>query len=97
MPEQPPHTPESEAQTQVTTEQEEDREIGGMAYVTYTGEAHAGTGIAYRGGEKAQYVIVIDAGHQQNGMSETEPNGPGSNEMKAKVTGGTQGSVAKAK
>lgn len=36
-------------------------------------------------------VVCIDPGHQDHGMSETEPNGPGSGEMKAKLTTGTQG------
>ncbi len=89
--------PESGTEIEKPTEQEtepKDEEIGGMKYIEYTGKAHAGTGIAYRGkGENMQYVIVIDAGHQLHGMSETEPNGPGSDQMKAKVTGGTRGSV----
>ena len=89
---------EQESSSEVTsgteTEAEtESSEIGGIPFVTYTGESYAGTGIAYRGtGEKAQYVIVIDAGHQKHAMSETEPIGPGAEEQKAKVTGGTQGS-----
>ena len=36
-------------------------------------------------------IVCIDAGHQQHGISEQEPNGPGSTEMKAKLTTGTQG------
>ncbi len=36
-------------------------------------------------------IVCIDAGHQQAGISEKEPNGPGSDVMKAKLTTGTQG------
>lgn len=38
-------------------------------------------------------VVAIDPGHQGSwvNMSDTEPNGPGSSEMKAKATTGTQG------
>lgn len=39
------------------------------------------------------HIIAIDAGHQQSGISEKEPNGPGSSDMKAKLTSGTQGCV----
>ena len=51
-----------------------------------------GTGILYRNSAaKGKYLICIDAGHQGKGMSDTEPNAPGSGVMKAKVTSGTQG------
>lgn len=36
-------------------------------------------------------VVVIDPGHQRRGDSTTEPNGPNSSTMKARVTGGTSG------
>jgi N-acetylmuramoyl-L-alanine amidase len=37
------------------------------------------------------YTVCIDAGHQQRGIPDLEPNGPGSTVMKAKLTSGTTG------
>lgn len=39
------------------------------------------------------HVVVIDPGHQGRGDSSTEPNGPGSSTMKARVAGGTHGTI----
>ena len=41
----------------------------------------------------AGHIVCLDAGHQAHGISETEPNGPGSSVMKAKLTTGTSGVV----
>lgn len=37
------------------------------------------------------HIVCIDPGHQQSGISEQEPNGPGSSVMKAKLATGTTG------
>ncbi|MCR4589208.1 MAG: N-acetylmuramoyl-L-alanine amidase [Lachnospiraceae bacterium] len=39
------------------------------------------------------HVVCIDPGHQGKGDSKTEPNGPGSSTMKARVAGGTRGTT----
>ena len=37
------------------------------------------------------HLVVIDPGHQSKAMTDKEPNGPGSSDMKMKVTAGTTG------
>lgn len=45
----------------------------------------------------SSYVIMLDPGHQLQGDSATEPNGPDSSEMKARVTDGATGVATGAK
>ncbi len=73
----------------------EDTFVAFEGAVEYTGEAHEGTDIYYVGtGEKREQIVVIDAGHQAEGSSAKEPNGPGSDEMKAEVSWGSEGAYS---
>ena len=57
----------------------------------------SGTSVFSSGEETNGHIIGIDPGHQSESvdMSALEPNGPGSSEMKAKCSTGTQGTYSR--
>ena len=82
---------ESELESETAVKEETESESGQDLLVTKETETESETEP-----ESEQLVVAIDPGHQGNwvDMSEKEPNGPGSSEMKAKATTGTQGSFS---
>lgn len=65
------------------------------ASASFSGEVistDTSNGILYTVGDGP--LVCIDAGHQAHGNSDTEPNGPGSDIMKAKVSTGTVGATS---
>ncbi len=74
----------AEAEEEEPAEAEATEEIAGEVAAEESEETEA-VATEHRG------LVVVDPGHQSQGDSDTEPNGPGSSEMKAKVSSGTSG------
>ncbi|MCD8077503.1 MAG: N-acetylmuramoyl-L-alanine amidase [Lachnospiraceae bacterium] len=70
-----------------STEEAESEDVFSEESETETGESETES-------SRTGALIVIDPGHQSHGNSDKEPLGPGSSDMKAKVSSGTSGVVS---
>ena len=85
---------ESETETEAATGTEV--ETGTKAATGTETETESETEMESETEPVKKLVVAIDPGHQGSwvDMSDTEPNGPGSSEMKAKASTGTQGAFS---
>ena len=86
----------SQKKTKETAEVEEETTSKPSVFSQNNTSSSSGTSVFSSGSEGNGHIIGIDPGHQSESvdMSALEPNGPGSSEMKAKCSTGTQGSYS---
>ncbi len=86
----------SQKKTKEKAEIEEETTSKPSVFSQNNTSSSSGTSVFSSGSEGNGHIIGIDPGHQSESvdMSALEPNGPGSSEMKAKCSTGTQGSYS---
>lgn len=86
----------SQKKTKEKAEVEEETTSKPSVFSQNNTSSSSGTSVFSSGSEGNSHIIGIDPGHQSESvdMSALEPNGPGSSEMKAKCSTGTQGSYS---
>ena len=86
----------SQKKTKEKAEVEEETTSKPSVFSQNNTSSSSGTSVFSSGSEGNGHIIGIDPGHQSESvdMSALEPNGPGSSEMKAKCSTGTQGSYS---